>query len=93
MTKAANSQQESMITQLRSMESTLRAEIHALKSENMKLMEAKQSNEQALSASEHINTDIRRTIQATEKRNAELLNHCNELTLQCEKERKLRYAY
>lgn len=91
MLQNAMKQQEVIINQLRAAEQAARNEIVALKKSASEETSKRHLNEQLLMEAEQKIKLAEHTVEIAKKRNVELQARCDELTAQCESERKMRY--
>lgn len=89
--KKLHERQDQIVPNLRASEQQIRSEYLTLKNNYDDLQEKHQNDLVQLEEVKQNVSDIKHTLSATLKRNEELQSRCDELTSQCEAERKLRY--
>ena len=84
-------QQDSLILQLRVAEQTARTDVRGMKKTEAEESSNRHLNEQLLVEAEQKIKLAEYSVETSKKRNTELQSRCNELSIQWEMERKLRY--
>ena len=88
--KGVMQQQDSLLSQIRQAEQMVRGDCHAAKKSAQELSGARHIEEQKLLEAKQKLEDSQHGVDSALKRNAELQKRCDQLTSQCESERKAR---